>query len=130
MFVHQAVVNNKQFIFPYSTLRYKTYECLQTWLEVVGASSGLESVAETLLEQLLVDARPQAEVTKVIIDFGQENIVYVIGPGTCLIKLEAFAVHALKVCAVTGIRYLIEGVIWQRFPQVVGHVKQREYSTA
>ena len=48
-----------------SNLRLKVYQCLQTWLEVVGASSGLECVAETLVEQLLQDARPQVDITKV-----------------------------------------------------------------
>ena len=54
-------------MFYLSNLRLKIYQCLQTWLEVAGASSGLESVAETLVEQLLHDARPHVDVTTVTI---------------------------------------------------------------
>ncbi|XP_072033723.1 proline-, glutamic acid- and leucine-rich protein 1-like [Amphiura filiformis] len=59
---------------PYSNLRLGTYQCLQTWLEVVGASSGLESVAETLVDQLLQDVRPQMDVTKLSTGIGESII--------------------------------------------------------
>ncbi|XP_071798025.1 proline-, glutamic acid- and leucine-rich protein 1-like [Asterias amurensis] len=49
---------------PYSCLRQAAYSTLETWLETVGACTGIESCADKLLEQILNDASPQIQTTK------------------------------------------------------------------
>ena len=48
-----------------SCLRQAAYSTLETWIETVGACTGIESCADKLLEQILNDASPQIQTTKV-----------------------------------------------------------------
>ena len=50
---------------PYSSLRESVYSALTRWLQVAGASAGVETVAGDLLPHLIGDAKAEVDTIKV-----------------------------------------------------------------